>query len=36
MAQSYSQMFAGISGAERQAFVGTLQKILSNIRKHDF
>lgn len=36
MAQSYTQMFAGISGAERQAFVGTLQKILSNIRKHDF
>ena len=36
MAQNYARMFAGIPVAERSAFVGTLQKILHNIRKHDF
>lgn len=36
MAASYGQMFAGIPEEERRAFVGTLQKMLSNIRKHDF
>jgi DNA-binding MarR family transcriptional regulator len=36
MAQSYARMFSGIPESERQAFVATLQKILANIRKHDF
>ncbi len=36
MAAAYGRMFAGIPAAERLAFVGTLQKILANIRKHDF
>ncbi|WP_394688847.1 MarR family winged helix-turn-helix transcriptional regulator [Hoeflea sp.] len=36
MSRIYSQMFHGISTDERQAFVATLQKILGNIRKHDF
>ena len=36
MAASYARMFAGIDEAERRAFVGTLQKILANVRKHDF
>lgn len=36
MARSYMRMFAGISEAERQTFVATLQKMLGNIRKHDF
>ncbi|WP_422370610.1 MarR family winged helix-turn-helix transcriptional regulator [Hoeflea sp.] len=36
MSQIYSQMFQGISPEERQAFVATLQKMLTNIRKHDF
>jgi DNA-binding MarR family transcriptional regulator len=36
MAVSYSRMFAGIPEAEHRAFVGTLQKMLANIRKHDF
>jgi DNA-binding MarR family transcriptional regulator len=36
MSRIYSQMFHGISADERQAFVATLQKILGNIRKHDF
>ncbi|PQO23744.1 MarR family transcriptional regulator [Rhodobacteraceae bacterium WD3A24] len=36
MAQSYAEMFAGIDTDEQRAFVGTLQKILANIRKHDF
>ena len=36
MAKSYAQMFRGVSGEERRAFVGTLQKILNNIRKHNF
>ena len=36
MAQSYAQMFKDIRAEERQAFVTTLQKMLKNIRKHDF
>ncbi len=36
MAANYARMFSGIPDAERLAFVTTLQKILSNIRKHDF
>lgn len=36
MAQAQDQMFSGISDAERRAFIGTLQTILRNIRKHDF
>ena len=36
MANAYNQMFAGISDDERRAFVVTLQKILKNVRKHDF
>ncbi|SOE08714.1 DNA-binding MarR family transcriptional regulator [Hoeflea halophila] len=36
MARSYAQMFKGIPEEERQAFVTTLQKVLKNIRKHDF
>lgn len=36
MRQSYNRMFAGIDAAEHAAFVATLQKILNNIKKHDF
>ena len=36
MAASYARMFRGIAEPERAAFVATLQKMLSNIRKHDF
>ncbi|MEM5472352.1 MarR family transcriptional regulator [Hoeflea sp. AS60] len=36
MARNYAEMFKGISDEERQAFVTTLQKMLKNIRKHDF
>ena len=36
MARSYARMFHGIPREERAAFVGTLQKMLANIRKHDF
>lgn len=36
MAESYTAMFAGISDAERDAFVDTLQKVLANVRVHDF
>ena len=36
MAEAYARMFTGISEAERRAFVGTLGKILSNIREHNF
>ena len=35
MFDAYDRMFRGIPDAERRAFVGTLQKILTNIRKHD-
>ncbi|SFE26804.1 MarR family winged helix-turn-helix transcriptional regulator [Roseivivax sediminis] len=31
----YEEMFAGIDDAERAAFVGTLQKVLRNVRLHD-
>jgi DNA-binding MarR family transcriptional regulator len=36
MAASYARMFQGIPDDERRAFVATLQKMLVNIRKHDF
>ena len=36
MARAYEQLFENISDSERQAIVGTLQKILGNIRIHDF
>lgn len=36
MAGAYDAMFAGISGSEKRALVATLQKMLKNIRKHDF
>lgn len=36
MAASHADMFRGISREEQRAFVGTLQTILGNIRKHDF
>ncbi|MGB7270324.1 MAG: MarR family transcriptional regulator [Albidovulum sp.] len=36
MADTYAQMFRGIPDAERRAFVATLQKVHTNIRKHDF
>lgn len=35
MAATYSKMFKGITDEERTAFVGTLQKMLSNIRQHE-
>ncbi len=36
MAESYARMFRGIADDERHAFTGTLQKVLGNIRKHEF
>ncbi|AXI48473.1 MarR family transcriptional regulator [Sulfitobacter sp. SK012] len=36
MSAAYEQMFAGIDDVEKRAFVGTLQTMLRNIRKHDF
>ena len=36
MFAGYESMFAGIDDAERSRFVGTLQKVLHNVRKHDF
>ena len=36
MSAAYEAMFAGIGEAEKRAFVGTLKKMLRNIRKHDF
>lgn len=36
MRASYERMFAGIGPEEHAAFVATLQKILVNVRKHDF
>lgn len=36
MARAYGRMFAGIGPEEQRAFVATLQKILANVRKHDF
>ena len=35
MAAAQSRMFRGIPEEERRAFVGTLQKMLTNIRKHE-
>jgi len=36
MRHSYNEMFNGIGIEEQRAFVATLQKILANVRKHDF
>lgn len=36
MARVYAQMFQDIPAEERQAFVTTLQKMLNNVRKHEF
>ncbi len=36
MAATYAQMFRGIEEPERRTFEATLQKILRNVRKHDF
>jgi DNA-binding MarR family transcriptional regulator len=35
MAEANERMFRGIDAAERQAFVRTLQRMLTNIRKHE-
>lgn len=35
MAEAQERMFRGIGPDERRAFVGTLQKMLTNIRKHE-
>ncbi|TNC73329.1 MarR family winged helix-turn-helix transcriptional regulator [Rubellimicrobium roseum] len=35
MAEAQAHMFRGIPDEERRAFVGTLQKILANVRRHD-
>lgn len=35
MADAQERMFRGITEQERRAFTGTLQRILTNIRKHD-
>lgn len=35
MAAAQARMFRGIPEEEKRAFVGTLQKMLANIRKHD-
>jgi DNA-binding MarR family transcriptional regulator len=35
MSEAHSRMFRGIPPEERRAFVGTLQKMLTNIRKHE-
>ena len=35
MALAHAHMFRGIPANERRAFVGTLQKMLTNIRKHE-
>jgi DNA-binding MarR family transcriptional regulator len=36
MAEAQARMFRGIPEKERRAFVATLQKLLANIRKHEF
>ncbi len=36
MAAAYEAMFKGVEADEKHAFIGTLQKILRNVRKHDF
>jgi len=35
MSEAHARMFRGIPAEERRAFVGTLQKMLNNIRKHE-
>ena len=35
MAEAHARMFRGIPEDERRAFVATLQKMLTNIRKHE-
>ena len=35
MAEAHERMFRGIPAEERRAFVGTLQKMLTNIRMHE-
>ena len=35
MADAQGRMFKGVPDAERRAFVGTLQKMLANIRRHE-
>jgi len=35
MAAAQARMFRGVPDEERRAFVGTLQKMLTNIRKHE-
>lgn len=36
MRANHDRMFAGVGEEERDAFVATLQKMLRNIRRHDF
>lgn len=36
MSAAYEQMFHGIPDEDRKVFLGTLQTMLVNIRKHDF
>ena len=36
ISKAYEAMFKGIDEVEKHAFVGTLQTVLGNIRKHDF
>lgn len=36
MAKAQETLFRGIPDSERQVFLGTLQRMLRNIRKHDF
>ena len=36
MAEAHAQMFRGISEVERKALIVTLQKVLDNIRRHEF
>ena len=36
MHDAFEHMFRGVDDAEYAAFIGTLQKMLRNIRKHDF
>ena len=36
MAAAQARMFRGISDEDRRVFVGILQKILANLRKHEF
>ena len=36
MATATDQLLTGVTGDERRAFIGTLQKVLANVRKNDF